>query len=645
MAADLADNSTENVEVEQQCVAREIALRANADPDLTRKQVEFLDRQGILQEQQQELQRAELHNLRHVGRSLKLQLQHERMRLLLEFALASLALFVAGILVFLVYSAWNSRSVEVNLFDVPPALVTQGQSGKVVASALLDRLQALQAATRGFEGKRPVHDAWSGDIKVEIPEAHISIGELQRYLHGLLGKDVQITGELVQTPQGIELTVRGSGFPAKSFAGRADALPELLGQAAEYIYGQSETYRFGNYLESHNRSQEAVALVKAAYSSALQEEKPLLLNLWGNALSDLGQYQAALDKYRQAIALKPDFWVGYNNIMDAQGDLQEEEALMQTGLQMERIARRGHWFAKNVREIYFQNLDRERWDLPTLHKELAEDMAKAGGHGGAVEEEAPIDAQFVAQMHDPRTAELELQTSPGAVSDPYVIAQTHFVQGLMALDHGDYAKALPELQATDAAVAQSTEIASYLIGPSCWLALAEAWNPVPAEKVDADIARGGHLVDCYRFKADITDHRGDWTLAQQQYAAAVTLAPSIPSSYESWGEALARHGDYAGAVAKFKEANARGPHWADPLKNWGDALAAQKYDAEAVKEYEQAVKYAPNWGQLHLHWAQALERLGKKEEARTQYRAALDADLTVADRAVATAAVAKLDFH
>jgi len=81
-------------------------------------------------------------------------------------------------------------------------------------------------------------------------------------------------------------------------------------------------------------------------------------------------------------------------------------------------------------------------------------------------------------------------------------------------------------------------------------------------KADEHIARGGRFVDCYRFKGDISDHRGNWEQAQKDYAMAVSLAPSIPSSYESWGEALARHANYAAALEKFRQANAHSPHWA-----------------------------------------------------------------------------------
>jgi tetratricopeptide (TPR) repeat protein len=109
---------------------------------------------------------------------------------------------------------------------------------------------------------------------------------------------------------------------------------------------------------------------------------------------------------------------------------------------------------------------------------------------------------------------------------------------------------------------------------------------------------GAPFVDCYRFKGDVLDLRGDWAGAQEWYARAVKLGPSMPAGYYSWGMALFRHGDLEGAAAKFKDANHKSPHWADPLKAWGDVLVKQGNTKDALAKYDEALKYAPNWMQL-----------------------------------------------
>ena len=101
------------------------------------------------------------------------------------------------------------------------------------------------------------------------------------------------------------------------------------------------------------------------------------------------------------------------------------------------------------------------------------------------------------------------------------------------------------------------------------------------------LKKAGTFVDCYRFRADILDGRGDWVGSQKAYADAVALAPDLPAAYFSWGVALLRHGDLDGAVAKLKDANRKGPHWADPLKAWGDVLVKKRGHAkEALVKYD-----------------------------------------------------------
>jgi tetratricopeptide (TPR) repeat protein len=133
----------------------------------------------------------------------------------------------------------------------------------------------------------------------------------------------------------------------------------------------------------------------------------------------------------------------------------------------------------------------------------------------------------------------------------------------------------------------------------CYAAVSYEKTGQPA-KADAALNAVGKLtfVDCYRFRGDVLELRGDWSNAQAWYAKAVNLAPSIPLGYYSWGIALAKHGDLDGAAAKLKDANQKGPHWADPLKAWADVLATREHKREALGKYDEALKYAPNWAAL-----------------------------------------------
>lgn len=561
--------------------------------------------------------------------------QHIRDRFLVAFdlALAIGGIIVVGIAVALFWDAWTSRSVIVDAFDVPASFQAQGLSGKVLASELLDRLKSFQDATRTNEQKRAVEDAWSNRIELQIPESGISIDEVEALLHRWLSRDEHISGSVVVDGKNVVLTIRGDRFAARSFSGTPDKLHALAEQAAEYVYGGSEPYLFSVWLEEQGRDADAIALAKSAYAGASATDKPLLLNVWANALSDLGRYGEALDKAQEAVRLKPDFWLGYDTVMAMQMSLGQEEAVLATARGMEARARRGHWLAAKVPPAYWENPDYLRFDWPAFHADISADMAASGGQGSEAAEDAPIDAWALAAMHDWRGAELELETAPGAGRDRFVIAQSALVRAELALDRGDAKAAAAAMRDVDAIVTKDAAVASDIVPPvSCWLALAET-RAGDSAHAQADIARGGHFVDCRRFAGDIADAEGDWKRAQMDYAAAVALAPSVPSSYDSWGEALMRHGDAAGAIAKFALAHEKGPQWADPLEQWGEALAAQGKFDEAIDKYREAARTAPDWGHLHLAWGRALARSNRASDARDEYRRALALDLSPSDRA------------
>ena len=135
-------------------------------------------------------------------------------------------------------------------------------------------------------------------------------------------------------------------------------------------------------------------------------------------------------------------------------------------------------------------------------------------------------------------------------------------------------------------------------GYNCWIAPAEEAAGHP-DKADAVLKTAGTFVDCYRFRADILDGRGDWAGRTEGLRGRGRARAGSTRGVLLLGRgARPKHGDLAGAEAKLKDANQRGPHWADPLKAWGDVLVKQGKTKEALAKYDEALKYAPNWKQL-----------------------------------------------
>jgi tetratricopeptide (TPR) repeat protein len=571
-----------------------VAIASRQDPQVARDASTLLSRYAqLLQIQTQQLEDQREGKLRRFGIYT---------RIAYQFFVAVVAAFIGvGILV-MVWSAVTSRSVVIDRFETAPALAPSGLNGKVAASGLLDVLTKIQAATRSNAKRRLLSNAWTNDIAIEVPKTGVSIGQLEAILKTRFGHDQHIGGDLAVIEKGrLALTVRGSGILPRTFTDEPHNLDKLLTQAGEYVYGQSQPGLWTAYLSNNDRTDEAIQFAQGAYVAAEPSERPYILNYWANAIVTKGEEGAmrdALPLYREALHLKPDFWIGYLNVMNALNGLGKEEDAIREGEQLMSAAggRPGR-----APEDSYENYDSALWDLPTERAEQIADMESHSGIGTTTKASGAENlgvAQTEAQMHDVVAASVRLKTTRIDPKNFPDVAAASFARALIAQESMDLPTAAREWDTFALAYANptvSTSNRSYI----CFSAPAYERTGQPERAEEALAAVGPlTLVDCYRFKADVFELRGNWAAAQDWYARTVNLAPSIPSGYYSWGLALAKHGDLVGAEAKLKDANQRGPHWADPLKAWGDVLVKQGKAKDALTKYEEALKYAPNWKAL-----------------------------------------------
>ncbi|HEX2790067.1 MAG TPA: tetratricopeptide repeat protein [Steroidobacteraceae bacterium] len=575
------------------------AKLAGNDPEVARKTAEFLSKQSQLLDTQNEQLKdehpARLHFLQGQAREVDIRRFGLRLRVGFQLFLVLVATGIGAGVVLMVRDAVTSRQVVIEPFRIPSTLAAHGTDGAIVASGLLDELGRLQDATRSTSAARGLTGAWSGNIKLDVPETGISLGEISRLLRERFGHDVRIDGDLVGTPAGgLSLTVRGNGVPPKTFEGSAADLRKLTVAAAEYVYSKSQPARWASYLNTHGRYEESIAFCKNAVGSAEPADRATLLTRWAVAIENSGgSARESLGLERAAVKLQPDNWIAHNNVQNDLMVLADEEAAWKAGDEMRKVAggRPGR-----APESYYQNWDYLTWNLkPWLESTVADAEANAGAGSGVISA-GPNIADIELRLHDPEAADLALKTAMEDPDDLPGNALTHHVRGRVAMESGDFATAVVELDAYGVAFANPA-VSTQNPGYQCWIALAEEAAGHP-DKADTLLKSAGTFVDCYRFRADILDGRGNWPGAQKAYAEAVAVAPDLPAAYYSWGVALARHGDLVGAETKLNDANKRGPHWADPLKAWGDVLLKQGNTKQALAKYDEALRYAPNWKQL-----------------------------------------------
>jgi tetratricopeptide (TPR) repeat protein len=246
-------------------------------------------------------------------RQLHLGVWEKWLSILLRIATAFTGLAIAAGLAFMIWNATHDDELVVEAFSVPPDLAAQGRTGQVMASQMLDDLSGLMALSSSARIQSSYATNWGDDLKVEIPETGISLGEFDRYLHKLLGHQTTISGEVVHTATGLAVTARvRSGAGARFSGGDIDALVQ---QAADAIYRQTQPYRYGVYLSTLGQQAEAEAWYgqHAASGPDIERAWAIGIGLFNSYLLS-GRDPDAQAAAQAAVRLKPDFSFGWSKV-------------------------------------------------------------------------------------------------------------------------------------------------------------------------------------------------------------------------------------------------------------------------------------------------------------------------------------------
>ncbi len=589
------------------------ADHAKYDPAVASAATDFLREQSrLLSAQVEELNEQRALRLSHLvsqHREGKIRRAGQRIRLGMQAFVALVVAMIAIGVVVMVFDAFASRQVVVDAFKAPPALAARGVTGEVVASGVLDTLQKLQDATRSKDRQLTTSGAWASDVKVDVPETGVSIGEIIRLLHQRFGHDLHITGELVQTGSGgLSLTLRGDGVPAASFAGGPDDLAKLTVQAAEYAYGRSQPVQYATYLIDTGRFAEAIAFDQGAFPRARNDdERAQLANTWGNAYASLNQGGSAVEKWRLGMSFTQPrsqaWWKEWGNIVGGLSVGPAEEAGWRESHAMLQAAA-----AAPKRErpdlLYLVNPAQMTWDLPLELQANIADAKRNGGAGTQTTLQGPNIADIYALMHDPAQAQRYLASSDP--NDSVTKAEALLLQGYAALDRGDAPGALGPLQAFWKAWLADPNLQYTYNFAGCYdgLALGLTGRLEEAEAIFKRVSWS----TCDALQGDVLAHAGDVAGAQKAWADSQRLRPDLPAVPLHRGLFELSQGQLRAAEADEAFAAGKAPHWADPWKAWGDVLAREGRWRQALAKYDEALKYAPAWVQLRQARAAAARR-------------------------------------
>jgi tetratricopeptide (TPR) repeat protein len=573
-----------------------------------------------------------------------------RIRSIRDIAISAMVIGLVVAAGAVVWNASRASGLVIQPFSVPPELVEGGLDSRAVAALFQDELIRLDAATVSPRPAASFRNDWSGAITVQVEAGGLSLTNAYTALTRWLGKETFISGGLSRTTDGLELVVRTSDGAAVTLREGPDRPEDLMKQAAEQFYEQTQPYRYSQYLRSigqdlpESPEQRALYDRSRAILTTLLDSRSQTERLWAyNGLSvardtttrdsvpileaaleidpdhpliranladfslALGHAEAALG-YSQSVAVS---WSVPRNRPKVSEDRQQRLPLVYTAM---AAVLEGDWL--QAQELYTRALN-------------------SGQPGTAYLPDLRM-ASLIA-LHQPSALSRRIQDEVlRSAGRPGPAGRLLALQAEAAASLDQWPQALAALEAFEAEVAPTLDLRaradrSIFIWPQLAYARARTGNLAGAQTLIATTPLDCYL--CVRDRARIAELAGDRAAADRWSAEARRQGPSLPFAFAERGQMLMARGDIAGAIDFYEQAIERGPRWADPQKYWGDALAARGDEAGAIRKYRAAADRAPRWGALHLAWGRALEAQGRRDQAREKYEEASRLDLSAADRA------------
>jgi tetratricopeptide (TPR) repeat protein len=618
------------------------------------------------------------------GRLVELQIRRERMLVWsqgLLMLVGVVAVLGAGVAL---WRASQDRSIIVRPFSVPEAYAARGLTGEAAALRLVTEMAAIREVTSRTSYLATTRIRDGGDnVSVQIPQTGLSVEELSRLLGRWLGKQTEVTGQIVDSGEGqVTLVLRSSRHGVSSVKGSAADIDALFVKLAEAGFAKAEPTNWVLYLRTTGRYEEAIASVKRLIERPETSDLALenAYSLWANSVFDP---QQAIRLAGRSLALNPHVMTSRLNLVRAHQRLGHDETALaearrllalKDSQQDERyrsaigIMRReariaiqlliGSYQANSVEaavsseEIRTAQCARpsqtvltntraqdDSWRIVTTIRQscvLINARAHDAGLARLLIQDGLDQRRFDPQDITRIQAEIALARDDGAAALVSVAAMESALERRSRTPiraGGPLRQDIDAYRALDAAIRNSEGLplkARALIAAGRPVEARDVLSPTPLDAYQAVIARG-----------EAASALKDWAEADRWFARAKALAPSLPWAHLADGRSRLARGDLAGAEAALKVAQQRAPRLAEVRYEQGLIALRRGDSAAAVRAFRAAAERAPQWGRLHRVWGEAEAARGRIDAARALWIKAAGMDLSPADRAKLNGLLAK----
>jgi hypothetical protein len=371
----------------------------------------------------------------------------DRMRICLQVLIAAIIGTVVIAIVMTLWDAINDRSVVIDAVLVPEDLAQHGFTGEAVAKRILDRLAEINNSSGTVRAANSYANSLAGDLKLEIPETGVSIGELSRTLHEKLGHPTHVGGEITHSGDNVSVLIRiGDEYQVESTGPEAN-LAALVQDAATRIYAKTQPYRYGFWLNTNGHPVAAGTVFRQLALTGSRIER--IWALHGLAVAALSSRES-LEYDRQALEVDPNFFLAHLTRADAfidsghaEAGLKESQAVMaaaNSGVDS-GLSRLGE---ASVRVHGALNRDELLGDYQNALTDIGSILERGDSEARSVSDWR-FKTRVLTELHDlPAASELfALFPAPASARAD---AQLSYIKSLLLTEGGDWQAAIPDLQ-------------------------------------------------------------------------------------------------------------------------------------------------------------------------------------------------------
>ncbi|WP_411287959.1 hypothetical protein, partial [Phenylobacterium sp.] len=254
------------------------------------------------------------------------QIASERAGVALKVLTGVVGLVAAVGLGVMAWSAAHDESMVVRPFSAPPSWTARGVGGDVLAGRYTDHIVSLQqSAAKGFLSVQTLRSA-SDEVRLEIPQTGVSLGDIQRALTAWLGHQKVVSGALSEDGSGqVTLTVRVAGQGSFSLTGPPGEVDAMIRQLAERSFAAADPQRAVLAFLNLDRRDEALRIASAHLASLTTGSPELPLALIFRALPEPSSRQV-VRLARQAVAADPSLMTAWARLSLAELQLGREQS-------------------------------------------------------------------------------------------------------------------------------------------------------------------------------------------------------------------------------------------------------------------------------------------------------------------------------